>query len=211
MPAHNPRNAASPGSELPVNRLKNPYTRAVIAEYALETFESANAKIMNARAAQQAWAKIPCKTRQRLFLQALDAIEPDLDRYASLISDEMFKPVTQARQELAGGMAKLRRLADLAEEALAERNISAGGKDFEFRIRRVPKGVIYTIAPWNYPFFTALNSIGPALLAGNAVVLKHENTPSVGELFQRILENHYFMKWHFTFPSVLDVLLVSAC
>ena len=189
MPAQNSRNAASPGSELPVNRLKNPYTGAVIAEYALETFESANAKIINARAAQHAWAKIPFKTRQQLFLQALDAIEPDLDRYASRISDEMFKPVAQAHQELAGGMAKLRRLADLAEEALAERDISAGGKDLEFRIRRVPKGVIYTIAPWNYPFFTALNSIGPALLAGNAVVLKHENTPSVGELFQCIFDS----------------------
>jgi acyl-CoA reductase-like NAD-dependent aldehyde dehydrogenase len=101
----------------------------------------------------------------------------------------MFKPVTQAHQELAGGMAKLRRLADLAEDALRERAVPAGGKSFEFRIRRVPKGVIYTIAPWNYPFFTALNSIGPALLAGNAVVLKHENTPSVGELFQRIFDS----------------------
>jgi acyl-CoA reductase-like NAD-dependent aldehyde dehydrogenase len=189
MAAHNLRNDPSPHCGLPVKQLKNPYTGAVIAEYALETFESANAKITNARAAQQAWAKVPLKTRQQLFLQALDAIEPDLERYASRISDEMFKPVTHARQELAGGMTKLRRLADLAEDALRERNIPAGEKSFEFRIRRVPKGVIYTIAPWNYPFFTALNSIGPALLAGNAVVLKHENTPSVGELFHRTFDS----------------------
>ena len=161
----------------------------MITEQALETFESANVKVINAVAAQQAWAKIPLEMRQKLFLQALDTIEPDLDRYASRISDEMFKPVTQARQELAGGVAKLRRLVDLAEDGLRERSISAGGKDFDFRIRRIPKGVIYTIAPWNYPFFTALNSIGPALLAGNAVVLKHENTPSVGELFQRIFNS----------------------
>ena len=169
--------------------MKNPYTGAVITEQALETFESANVKVINAVAAQQAWAKIPLEMRQKLFLQALDTIEPDLDRYASRISDEMFKPVTQARQELAGGVAKLRRLVDLAEDGLREMSISAGGKDFDFRIRRIPKGVIYTIAPWNYPFFTALNSIGPALLAGNAVVLKHENTPSVGELFQRIFNS----------------------
>lgn len=189
MIAPNPRNDASPNGGLPVNRLKNPYTGATITEYALETFESANATIINARTAQRAWAKMPLQTRQRLFSRSLDAIEPDLDRYASRISDEMFKPVTQARQELDAGMAKLRRLAHLAEEALRERNMPADGKDFEFRIRRVPKGVIYTIAPWNYPFFTALNSIGPALLAGNAVVLKHENTPSVGELFQRIFDS----------------------
>ena len=169
--------------------MKNPYTGAVITEQALETFESANVKVINALAAQQVWAKIPLEMRQKLFLQALDTIEPDLDRYASRISDEMFKPVTQARQELASGVAKLRRLVELAEDGLRERSISAGGKDFDFRIRGIPKGVIYTIAPWNYPFFTALNSIGPALLAGNAVILKHENTPSVGELFQRIFNS----------------------
>lgn len=173
----------------PINVLTSPYTNAVIAEYALEPFESADAKIGKARGAQEAWAKLSLDTRRRLFIQALAAIEPELESYACRISDEMFKPITQARQELAGGIAKLRRLADLAEDALRDRAIAAGEKSFEFRIRRVPKGVIYTIAPWNYPFFTALNSIGPALLAGNTVVLKHENTPSVGELFQRIFDS----------------------
>jgi len=173
----------------PSNVLINPYTRAVIAEYGLETFESANAKISKARGSQQAWAKLSLDTRQRLFLRAITAIEPELESYAHRISDEMFKPITQARQELAGGIAKLRRLADLAEDGLRERAVPAGGKSFEFRIRRVPKGVIYTIAFWNYPFFTALSSIGPALLAGNTVVLKHENTPSVGELFHRIFDS----------------------
>jgi acyl-CoA reductase-like NAD-dependent aldehyde dehydrogenase len=49
--------------------------------------------------------------------------------------------------------------------------VAANGKPFSYTMRRVAKGVIYTIGPWNYPFFTAINSIGPALLAGNAVVL----------------------------------------
>jgi acyl-CoA reductase-like NAD-dependent aldehyde dehydrogenase len=173
----------------PIHVLKNPYTNAVIAEYALETFESADAKIGKARGAQEVWANLSLDTRRQLFLEAIAAIEPELESYACRISDEMFKPITQARQELAGGIAKLRRLADLAEDALRDRAVAAGGKSFDFRIRRVPKGVIYTIAPWNYPFFTALNSIGPALLAGNTVVLKHESTPSVGALFHRIFDS----------------------
>lgn len=173
----------------PINVLKNPYTNAVIAEYALETFESADAKISKARGAQEVWANLSLDTRRQFFLEAIAAIEPELESYACRISDEMFKPITQARQELAGGIAKLRRLADLAEDALRDRAVAAGGKSFDFRIRRVPKGVIYTIAPWNYPFFTALNSIGPALLAGNTVVLKHESTPSVGALFHRIFDS----------------------
>lgn len=101
----------------------------------------------------------------------------------------MFKPVHQAKGELEAGIAKLRRVAELAETALRDRPIAADNTDFEYSIKRAAKGIIYTIAPWNYPFFTALNSIGPALLAGNAVVLKHESTPSVGELFERTFNN----------------------
>ena len=169
--------------------LVNPYTHAVIAEYDFEAFESADKKIKTAHHAQKQWAKLPVLKRRQLFLEAISAIEPELESYACRISDEMFKPITQARQELLSGIAKLRQLADLAEKALEERLVFPEGKPFEYRIRRVPKGVIYTIAPWNYPFFTALNSIGPALLAGNAVVLKHQNTPSVGELFHRIFNS----------------------
>lgn len=47
-----------------------------------------------------------------------------------------------------------------------------------------PQGIVDIVAPWNYPFFTALNGLIPALLAGNAVCLTHRSTPLVGEAFQ---------------------------
>jgi acyl-CoA reductase-like NAD-dependent aldehyde dehydrogenase len=74
----------------------------------------------------------------------------------------MFEPLRQARGELESGLANLGRIADTAKSALHDTSVAATGKPFSYTMRRVAKGVIYTIAPWNYPFFTALNSIGPA-------------------------------------------------
>ena len=168
----------------PMNQLMDPYKKTLIRAYPLESFSSANARIEQARLAQQRWQRLPIGQRRELFLGALQYVEQNLGAYAGRISDEMFKPLSQARGELEAGLAKLRRIADLAETALQDTSVAANGKPFAYTMRRVAKGVIYTIAPWNYPFFTALNSIGPALLAGNAVVLKHASTPSVGELFE---------------------------
>ncbi|OYY67025.1 MAG: hypothetical protein B7Y51_00615 [Burkholderiales bacterium 28-67-8] len=169
----------------PINQLVDPYKKTPIRAYPLESFSSANARIDDARTAQQRWQHLPIAQRRELFLNALRYIEHNLDGYASRISDEMFKPLRQARGELEAGLGKLRRIADMAEGALHDTTVAANGQPFAYTMRRVAKGLIYTIAPWNYPFFTALNSIGPALLAGNAVVLKHASTPSVGELFER--------------------------
>lgn len=170
------------------NRIVDPYRGTVVREYPLESFDSADAKIARAAQAQKRWRLVPVSERRRLFLAALREIEESLESCAVQMSEEMFKPRAQARGELEAGVAKLRRIADLAEDALRERSVPADGKPFAYRIARVPKGVIYTIAPWNYPFFTALNSIGPALLAGNAVVLKHQTAPAVGALFERTFD-----------------------
>ena len=72
-------------------------------------------------------------------------------------------------------------MADIAQTALAPMVIESSDK-FERRIERVPHGVVFVVAPWNYPFLTAINTIVPALIAGNAVVLKHASqTLLVGE------------------------------
>ena len=77
----------------------------------------------------------------------------------------------------------MRQLCAQAEAALAPETKVEG--DFAYEVRRAPKGVVEIIAPWNYPIFTAQNGLVPALLAGNAVSLKHETCPAVGEWFER--------------------------
>src|SRR5260221_11878736 len=72
-----------------------------------------------------------------------------------------------------------------AEQAMAD--IDPGPKDgFVRYVRRDPVGVVFTIAPWNYPYLTAVNSIIPALMAGNTLILKHAaHTLLVAERFQK--------------------------
>ena len=77
--------------------------------------------------------------------------------------------------------------------AIAERrwrrSMPAPKEGFTRYIRREPLGIVLVIAPWNYPYLTAVNTIMPALMAGNAVILKHAaQTLLVGERFQQALD-----------------------
>jgi acyl-CoA reductase-like NAD-dependent aldehyde dehydrogenase len=85
------------------------------------------------------------------------------------------------RSEVAGFEERARYMISIAEETLAD--VQAGEKEGFLRyIKRVPLGVVLTMAPWNYPYLTAVNSIVPALMAGNTVILKHSSqTPLCGE------------------------------
>jgi len=72
-------------------------------------------------------------------------------------------------------------MAEIAERALAPLEFEDSG-DFKRYIAREPQGIVFVVAPWNYPFMTAINTIAPALIAGNVVMLKHASqTPLVGE------------------------------
>src|SRR5690606_25966379 len=74
--------------------------------------------------------------------------------------------------EFGGVTERASYMADIAEQALAPMVVEASDR-FERRIEREPHGVVLVIAPWNYPYLTAINAVAPALIAGNAVVLKH--------------------------------------
>jgi len=83
--------------------------------------------------------------------------------------------------EFGGFNERASYMAEIAEEALADIELEDSGA-FRRLIKRVPHGVVFVIAPWNYPFMTAINTVAPALIAGNTVMLKHASqTPLVGE------------------------------
>lgn len=167
------------------NVIFNPYTEEVVAEIALESFDDVHDKIKSAQSSSAKWRKVPLADRRAAFLKAVSRLEDNSEPFAQSMSREMLKPIAQARGEMASGVKKLRALAELSEAGLADMVMA---DDSKLSIRREPKGVVYTIAPWNYPFFTALNSIGPALLAGNAVVLKHSSTPTIGAMFEEYFD-----------------------
>ncbi|MPZ09014.1 MAG: aldehyde dehydrogenase family protein [Kiloniellaceae bacterium] len=138
-----------------------------------------------ARLAQRAWARLSIAERARYCGALVDAMLALRDEIVPELAWQMGRPVGAGAGELRGFEERARAMIELAETALAP-VVPAEKSGFKRYIRRDPLGVVLTIAPWNFPYLTAVNSIVPALMAGNAVVLKHAaQTLLVGERFQQ--------------------------
>jgi len=137
-----------------------------------------------ARAAQDKWKRVPLADRAGYCSAAVDAMLSMKDEIVPELAWQMGRPVRYGAGELRGFEERARYMIGIADQALA--TIDPGPKEgFVRYVRRDPLGVVFTIAPWNYPYLTAVNSIIPALMAGNAVVLKHAAaTLLVAERFQ---------------------------
>ena len=146
--------------------------------------DKVEAVFARARLAQRDWARLPIAERARYCTALTDAVLAMGDEIIPELAWQMGRPVKFGAGELRGFEERARAMIDLAETALAP-VVPAEKSGFKRYIRRDPLGVVLTIAPWNYPYLTAVNSIVPALMAGNAVVLKHAaQTLLVGERFQ---------------------------
>ncbi|WP_438985998.1 aldehyde dehydrogenase family protein [Marivivens donghaensis] len=133
-----------------------------------------------ARAAQAAWAARPLKERIDLVLAGVAAVGAMNDEVVPELAHMMGRPVRYGG-EFRGFDERASYMAQIAESSLADMEV---GEDATFKryIKRVPHGVVFVVAPWNYPYMTAINTVAPALIAGNTVVLKHATqTLLVGE------------------------------
>ena len=136
-------------------------------------------------AAQKKWKNIPVAERQALCSKAVDAFVARKAEIAEELTWQMGRPISQAPGEVAGFEERARHMIEIADSALAD--LKPEEKDgFTRFIRREPLGVVFVVAPWNFPYLTSVNAIMPALLAGNAVVLKHSaQTPLCAERLQQ--------------------------
>jgi acyl-CoA reductase-like NAD-dependent aldehyde dehydrogenase len=136
-----------------------------------------------ARSAQALWKTSKLSERIEICERFLLYFELHADEIAMELSMQMGRPKSQAKNELVGMADRARYMMSIAERSLAPINIE-DSTEFTRYIQRDPLGVVFVIAPWNYPYLTAINSIIPALLAGNSVVLKHSlQTPLCAERF----------------------------
>ncbi|MGB6241707.1 MAG: aldehyde dehydrogenase family protein [Castellaniella sp.] len=134
-----------------------------------------------ARRAQRDWARQPLAVRVDRLEQAISTVVARTETFAKAITEQMGRPISQAPGELRGFAERGRHMLSVAAEALASRDLPEQD-NLHRSIVREPVGVVLTIAPWNYPLLTAVNSIVPALAAGNAVILKHsDQTPLCAE------------------------------
>ncbi|MGE8677846.1 MAG: aldehyde dehydrogenase family protein [Achromobacter marplatensis] len=141
--------------------------------------------LAQAQSAQAAWQALGVGERGRVVSAAVDRFVAAKDEIARAITIQMGRPLRYTPGEVAGFEARARHMISIADAALAPIRVpdQAGFTRF---ISREPIGVALTVAPWNYPLLTAVNSIVPALMAGNTVILKHsDQTPLCAELLER--------------------------
>ncbi|MBL8839654.1 MAG: aldehyde dehydrogenase family protein, partial [Alphaproteobacteria bacterium] len=137
-----------------------------------------------ARAAFPAWRAAPLKERQAICTRFVDAMVAKKAEIGAELSWQMGRPVRYTPNEIGGGLQERSRyMIAAAGEALADLAVEPKAGFTRF-IRHEPLGVVFVVAPWNYPYLTAVNAIVPAILAGNTVILKHSaQTPLVAERF----------------------------
>ncbi|MFJ3462585.1 aldehyde dehydrogenase family protein [Achromobacter spanius] len=141
--------------------------------------------LANAQGAQPEWHALGIAARGRIVEAAVDHFMAAKDEIARAITIQMGRPLRHAPGEVDGFADRARHMIAIAEAALAPIAAPAQAGFTRF-ISREPIGVALTIAPWNYPLLTAVNSIVPALMAGNTVILKHsDQTPLCAELIER--------------------------
>lgn len=140
-----------------------------------------------AQAAARAFRHTTVEERVALCDRALTAFEAKADEVAADITKQMGKPLSQAQGEVKGMAGRWRHMMSIAKESLADVVLPKDG--FDRRIAKVPLGVVLDLPAWNYPLLTAVNAVVPAVLAGNAVVVKHSpRTPLCAWHFAKAFE-----------------------
>jgi acyl-CoA reductase-like NAD-dependent aldehyde dehydrogenase len=180
-----------------------PVDGSVYLERAFASPQEIGAALAAASTAQKTWKHVPVAERAVLCARFVDVFVARRDQIASEISWQMGRPVSAAPGEVRGLEERARHMIAIADEQLTdvEPPPKAGFSRF---IRREPLGVVLVIAPWNYPYLTAVNSIVPAIMAGNTVVLKHSaQTPLCAERLAECFEaaglpNGVFQALHMT-------------
>jgi acyl-CoA reductase-like NAD-dependent aldehyde dehydrogenase len=161
----------------------SPVDQSVYAERTLASPAAIEQALTKAVAAQSAWRMASLEHRQQILTRAVDRFLARTDDIAQELSWQMGRPLKHAPLEMRGFAERARYMIDIAPHALAPVQPSPKAGFTRF-IQREPVGVVAVVAPWNYPYLTSVNAVIPALLAGNAVVLKHsQQTPLCAERY----------------------------
>lgn len=168
---------------------RNPYDDSVVCERPYDTPSSLQETIEAARNAQLQWREVDVFQRRDCVIEALDWFESNQHDVATDITKQMGKPISEALGEVTTMLNRARYMASIAEESLAS-EVFPTNNGISMATHHVPIGTVLDIAAWNYPLLIAVNVVVPALIAGNAVILKHsERTPLCGEHFLRALKD----------------------
>ncbi|MEM9221563.1 MAG: aldehyde dehydrogenase family protein [Pseudomonadota bacterium] len=158
----------------------SPIDGSIVAERTLSSHDQAKAVVARLTSAQAGWAARSLRERIDLVVAGVAAVGALNDEIVPELARQMGRPVRYGG-EFGGFEERASHMAAIAPEALADMAVTDDGA-FKRYIKRIPHGVVLVVAPWNYPYMTAINTVAPALIAGNTVLLKHASqTLLVGE------------------------------
>ena len=167
-------------------QVTSPVDGSVYVERPYASPEEVEAALERAKRAQQAWQEQPLEERARLVQKMADWIVARAEVLGEEITWQMGRPIAHSPFELSRSFKeRAEYMIEVAPRALSDL-VPAGAPGIRRAIRREPLGVVLVLAPWNYPWLTSVNTVIPALLAGNSVILKiSSQTPLVAERYQK--------------------------
>ncbi|MCP5073559.1 MAG: aldehyde dehydrogenase family protein, partial [Rhodobacteraceae bacterium] len=146
----------------------NPSTEKTFARVPKGTKNHINKAVAAAKRAFPAWSQRPISERQAMVEKMADVVSNNAEMLARLLSKEQGKPMPEAMGEMGWTEGYLRHYASLQPSGRMIQN----DDEFKIEVRRVPLGVVAGICPWNFPVLVPFWKIGPALVAGNTIVIK---------------------------------------
>ena len=164
-----------------IQQTHSPIDNSVYVERHLASQEEINYTLQKSVTAQASWRQISIQERAVICHKMVDFFIANEDEIANELCWMMGRPIQYARGEVAGLAERARYMIDAADAALASIQVPEKS-GFNRYIKREALGTAFVVAPWNYPYLTAINAIMPAIMAGNSVVLKHSaQTPLCAE------------------------------
>ena len=162
----------------------NPATGKSLADYPVLSDAEVDSALDQAAAAQARWAQLPIGDRATVLRRAAQVMHADVEDLALLVTREMGKPLAEARAEVDKCATACEYYAEHAAEYLADQPASTSAD--RSWVGYEPVGVVLAIMPWNFPLWQAFRFAAPALMAGNAALLKHSpNTTGCALAVQR--------------------------
>lgn len=189
----------------------SPIDNSLYVERPYASQHEIDSALINAQAGQKLWRLASVAEREEYCLAAINALVAQKETIAEELCWQMGRPIRYALGEVNGMEERARYMIAAAKSALAPLELPEKSGFIRY-IKREPLGTVLVIAPWNYPFLTAVNAIIPAIMAGNSVILKHSaQTPLVAERFdeafkQARLPQGVFQFVHLTHESTEQLI-----
>ncbi len=167
----------------------SPIDGSVFVERAFAIGDEIENALAAAQKARQAWKRSTLAERAAVCRNAVQYFLDHADEIGEELTWQMGRPIRYTPFEIKKGFQeRANYMIDIAEQVLADMEVEHSGS-FQRFIRREPLGTVFVLAPWNYPYLTSVNVVIPAIMAGNAVILKHaQQTPLCAERYAAAFE-----------------------